>query len=170
MIKMVLNKASPRNPKGVLASNTKSKIGGCDMSNDSISLNLTLNGVDKKAVYGLVDKLFSKQRIDLEDMKKEKAAKLLHYSKKEVSEFVQYDFFINCEGDSLMSPDEDGDWCCHSNTIELMSGMPPVRILIVPGTPKEVVLRALCKIQNWIKKEPSSNVGEIELLKEKEDS
>jgi hypothetical protein len=78
---------------------------------------------------------------------------LAHYAGKAPHKFVQYDVFCQAEADSMVQPDPDGDWTCCSETYELMSGGPTVRVLILPGTPVNDVRRALKKISKWIKRD-----------------
>lgn len=77
-----------------------------------------------------------------------------HYARRAPQTFYQYDCFVNIgEGDCVMQPDEDGDTTFTSVTYELMSGV-PVRVLINPeGATKGDVLRALCKIMEFIDKD-----------------
>ena len=58
------------------------------------------------------------------------------------------------DGDSVVTPDHDGDSLFQSNTTELMTGCVDVRVLIVPGTSAETVVRALRKVASWAERSP----------------
>jgi len=97
------------------------------------------------------------QSINLNGMPKAKVNKLLDYCEKDPRKFIQYDAFVNVEhGDDVVKPDKNGDSLFNSNTIELMTGNIGVRVLIVPGTTREITLRVLRKIADWIEREPET--------------
>lgn len=100
---------------------------------------------------------------ELEKLKIEaiKAEKLLHYSRREPKDFVQFDGFVNTEGDCVMKPDADGDCIFSSDTVELMTGNVDVRLLVVPVTSQEDVARVLDKFKGWVQ---SDRGGKVELM------
>lgn len=98
---------------------------------------------------------YLKRYIAVSGMPKAKVDKLLHYCHTEPRLFIQYDAFSDCEADSLIHPDEQGDWLSRGNTIELMSGS-TVRILINPQSTKDEVIRLLHKIIDWIQRDPEA--------------
>lgn len=85
-----------------------------------------------------------------------KGQKLLHYFGRDAVRFIQYDGFVNTLPDDLMSPDQDGDCLFSSETIELMTGLVQVRLLIVPGTLAKDVIRVLGKMTTWIQDDPGA--------------
>ena len=50
--------------------------------------------------------------------------------------------------------DSDGDFLCRGETVELMSGGPTFRVLIIPNTQKEVAIKCLRKVIDWLEREP----------------
>ena len=82
-----------------------------------------------------------------------KAKLLEHYSQIEPHMFRQYDGFLGVPSDDVMQPDDDGDALMGiMENWDLMTGNTDVRILIVPTTKKEDVLRLLEKLVEVIKK------------------
>jgi hypothetical protein len=78
---------------------------------------------------------------------------LEHYCQKEPVPFIQFDDITDSNPlDSFIEPDEDGDFLSVTDTWELMSGTPAVRVLIRPGLSKKMVSKALQKIAKWILK------------------
>jgi len=79
------------------------------------------------------------------------------YATKQPTEFTQYDAFVNLPGDDVMHPDADGDALCSIDTVELMSGIADLRVLIPKGAPidgeKAAIL--LKKMAEWIGGEES---------------
>ncbi len=94
------------------------------------------------------------KNMNKKDLNRMKGEKLLHYSERDPKEFMQYDGFVNEMSDAVMSPDGDGDCVMACETIELMTGYPAVRLLVVPGTPPEAVVRLLGKMITWIQDAP----------------
>ena len=92
--------------------------------------------------------------MNAKDLNRMKGEKLLHYFEREPKEFMQYDGFVNTLPDDLMSPDGDGDCLFACETIELMTGYPAVRLLVVPGTAAKDVIRVLGKMITWIQDAP----------------
>lgn len=80
-----------------------------------------------------------------------KEKKLEHYAERNLTKFVQLDgFYLGRDGgDSVMSPDEDGDDCWFSDTQELMHGA-DVRILIKDGVPPAAAERLIKKLSRDI--------------------
>lgn len=74
-----------------------------------------------------------------------------HYSDKEPHLFWQWDGFNEQWGDNVTGHDEDGHQVFGSETYELMSGFPAVRVLVEPGTSKEDALALLSKITGRVK-------------------
>jgi hypothetical protein len=69
-----------------------------------------------------------------------------------MTRFHQFDaFFINGR-DDVIRPDEKGVGVMGGETFELMSGVADVRVLIVPGSPKEKIVHALQKMIDWIER------------------
>lgn len=84
---------------------------------------------------------------------KTKGELLEHYSEKVPKEFLQFDIFT--EGwDSVIVPNEDGVSIFQTETTELMTGRATIRILIIPGAKKEVVVNGLKSVTMWIEKNP----------------
>jgi hypothetical protein len=79
-----------------------------------------------------------------------KAELLDHYATREPTRFLQFDAFANVGPDTIVRPDQDGDSLFRTETFELMTGLPAVRVLITPGTSKEKALQLLDKIKDWI--------------------
>ena len=82
----------------------------------------------------------------MKDLNLIKGEKLLHYSKRDPKKFIQIDGFTKMDGDNVTPPDNDGDCLFTSETIELMTGNPDVRLLIVPGTNPYHIIRLLSKM------------------------
>ncbi len=81
----------------------------------------------------------------------DKVALLEHYAFKDVFHYTQYDGWANFPpGDCVMHPDDDGDVVMETGAWELRSGMVPVRIQILDGTPPEDAARILRKMIDWI--------------------
>lgn len=88
-------------------------------------------------------------------IRERKIDKMLHYAKRTLTDFVQYDAFINLkEPDFIIMPDDDNDCILSTYTEELMNSPVGVRLLIVPGTEKEDVLRVLKKMIGFIESGP----------------
>lgn len=77
---------------------------------------------------------------------------LEHYSERPSTQFGQLDGFVIGvgKGDSVMRPDDDGDWCSGGCTHELMHGA-DVRILIKKGTSYKDAIRLITKLLEWFK-------------------
>ena len=98
---------------------------------------------------------YEKRCIELASMSKVKADKLTHYSGRDPKQFLQFDVFTHVkEGDSVAVPDDDGESLFSGVTTELMTGLVSVRVLVVPDTPQETVVRALKKVGAWIERKP----------------
>ena len=78
---------------------------------------------------------------------------LEHYAGKEPCAFRQYDGFVVGHGDDLLGRDADGDSFSSQPTMELMTGIPGVRVLCSPGCTYDQALRLLKKIRRWIKED-----------------
>ena len=79
-----------------------------------------------------------------------------HYAERDPHSFVQYDAFIDVEGDpkySMMYPDDEGDCVLSGVTQELMTGAYAVRVLITPGTSPEKARDLLHKIAGYVAKD-----------------
>ena len=75
------------------------------------------------------------------------------YARKEPNTFYQFDGWADePPGDSFMIPDEEGDVVMATETQELMSSCPNVRVLVLPGTDGEQASRLLKKIAGWIER------------------
>lgn len=72
------------------------------------------------------------------------------YAQKEPNTFYQFDGWADQPPDDFMIRDEEGDVKIASETEELMSTCPDVRVLIPPGTDREHASRLLKKIAGWI--------------------
>ncbi|MHC4663544.1 MAG: hypothetical protein ACYS8W_17940 [Planctomycetota bacterium] len=85
-------------------------------------------------------------------MKKYTKEELLnHYSQKEPNPFFQFDaYYGQMHGD--YPPDKDNDFFMEEVTVELMGGIPHVRVLVTPKTSPEVAARQLEKIAARIRK------------------
>jgi len=90
---------------------------------------------------------------------------LEHYnSEREIREYYQFDAFLG-PGDSVLVPCKDGISYTALFSSELMGGF-TLRALIRPGTKKEIAVKALRGIADWIEKSfKNENLG-IELIKE----
>ena len=79
---------------------------------------------------------------------------LQHYSTKVPSDFIQYDGHCDLPPDGqVIEVDQDGHSFSSRHTQELMTGA-TVRILIRLRTPKEVTLKMLDKMRQWIAEDP----------------
>ena len=77
-----------------------------------------------------------------------------HYSKKAPNDFIQYDGHCDLPPDGhFIDVDQDGYLFSSRHTQELMEGA-TVRILIRLKTPKEVALKMLDKMRQWITEDP----------------
>jgi hypothetical protein len=84
------------------------------------------------------------------DTRAQKKGILKKYLHREPTRFHQMDVFF-CEGwDDVIRPDDKGVGVMGGETFELMSGCANVRVLIVPGSPKEKVIHGLRRIIEWI--------------------
>lgn len=81
-----------------------------------------------------------------------KVGLLAKYLNRPITEFQQYDAFINSHRDSVFVPDDDGDCLFGTETSELMHGA-SVRVLIRPDEKKADVVRSLLKITDWINRD-----------------
>ena len=100
-------------------------------------------------------------KMNREERKKDKLA---HYGDRNLVSFMQYDAFIDIDGDDIMHPDNDGDCLFTGDTEELMSGV-PIRVLVVDGTKKADVVRCLGKLLDVIKKD--DNPGSVDAFNKK---
>jgi hypothetical protein len=96
------------------------------------------------------------------DMKKREGAKkklLEHYGKKNPSDFIQYDAFVNPKWhDSVIQPNPASGVCVLSGTTtELMDTCNEVRILISKEATKSQVLRGIKEIFEDIKTQNCRN-------------
>jgi hypothetical protein len=90
----------------------------------------------------------------------QKAALLRHYKQKEPTRFVQIDGFSAEQCDDVVR-DIGGFALMTGETHELMSGGPRVRVLIVPGTPAEVVQKILEGAIEFYGRGPCPDCGEV---------
>ncbi|MBA7686578.1 hypothetical protein ES703_95028 [subsurface metagenome] len=90
---------------------------------------------------------------------------LEHYSEGEISEFTQFDAFPG-PGDSVLVPCKDGISYTYSISSELMSPCFVIRVLVTPGTKKEIAVKALRGIADWIEKSFKNKDLGIKLIKE----
>lgn len=76
---------------------------------------------------------------------------LEHYNEGEITDFFQYDAFTNPKCfDSVVMPSKDGIAYMKTVSSELFDPMWSVRLFIKPGTKKDVVVKALRGITDWI--------------------
>lgn len=96
---------------------------------------------------------------------------LKHYSKAEMSEFIQFDAFADPKCfDGIVQPSPDGIAYMSLISSELMYPLFAVRVLITPGTKKRIVLKALKGIADWIERSHSDKSFKSQLIEEiKED-
>ena len=73
-----------------------------------------------------------------------------HYARKPVTEFTQIDGFWLHGRDDVLKPDELGRAVMTSQTYELMSTRPDVRVLVPGGTSRERLCSLLQRILNDI--------------------
>jgi len=108
-------------------------------------------------------------------MKTSQDAILKHYQERQPKDFIQIDAFLPCHEDSLMTPDEDGDWICWGLTTELMHGS-HARVLLPMDADTEAAARQLRKMAGIIEREGprmiSDNTipGDIRSVKESLDA
>ena len=78
---------------------------------------------------------------------------LEHYAHRDPTAFFQFDGWALGPdgGDSVMRPDADGDCLTSSQTYELMTGGPSVRVLVTRGTSRPDAVRLLKKLRRWVK-------------------
>lgn len=78
---------------------------------------------------------------------------LKHYSKGEITDFVQFDAFTDPECfDSMVAPSKDGYCYMLSLASEFFYPVWSVRVFVKPRTKKEIVVKALRGIADWIEK------------------
>lgn len=98
------------------------------------------------------------------DLSQDEQKKLLleHYSGKPSTQFGQLDGFIIGvgKGDSVMHPDDDGDFCSGGCTHELMFGA-DVRILIKKGTSSKDAIRLITKLLEWFKSDYANSTNGV---------
>jgi len=77
---------------------------------------------------------------------------LEHYSKGEIVDLFQFDAFTDpkCFDGIVMPSKKDGIAYMNTLTSELMGPIWNVRVFIKPGTKKEVAIKALKGIADWI--------------------
>ncbi|MBA7553009.1 hypothetical protein ES705_45591 [subsurface metagenome] len=79
---------------------------------------------------------------------------LEHYSKAEISEFIQFDAFTDSKCfDSVVMPSKDGIAYMSTLTSELMYPVWSVRVFVKPGTEKEIAVKVLRGTADWIEKD-----------------
>lgn len=92
-------------------------------------------------------------------MKSEKEILLEHYANRNVHYYDQYDGWLGVEpGDFVVVPDDDGDALTGIEAAELRSGMYPVRIQILSGTPANDAKRLVRKLASWIESHYCENL------------
>lgn len=74
---------------------------------------------------------------------------LADYACKPMQRFGQIDVFIHQGGDSLINPDEDGDWTSAGVAYDLARS-DCIRVRFPDGTPREDIARALRKMLAWV--------------------
>jgi len=90
---------------------------------------------------------------------------LEHYnSEREIREYYQFDAFLG-PGDSVLVPCKDGIAYTVIFSSELMGGF-TLRALIRPGTKKEIAVKALRGIADWIEKSFKNKDLGIKLIRE----
>ncbi len=88
-----------------------------------------------------------------------KSQRLAHYLEREPVLFHQIDGFNPPSCPVPDTYDDDGDELFCGHTYELMSGGPAVRVLITDGTDREVAVRLLRKMVDWLEREPDLVYG-----------
>lgn len=101
-----------------------------------------------------MDKKNENKKIDL----------LRHYNLREPVKFIQYDVFTK-GFDSIVIPDKDGYSLFRGTTEELMTGAYTIRALIIPDTKKEIVIKGLKKVIEWVEREPGLLKWDREFLR-----
>lgn len=86
-------------------------------------------------------------------IEKTKEKLLEHYQEREPVKFIQYDVFTE-EFDDIVIPDKDGYSLWAGRTQELMSGNYAIRVLLKPDTKKELIIKGLEKVIDWIRTQP----------------
>jgi len=89
------------------------------------------------------------------DARTQKKSILQKYLQREPKRFHQVDAFFCEHWDYVIRPDDKGVGVMAGETFELMSGVADVRVLIVPGSPKEKVIHALRSMAEWIERDPA---------------
>lgn len=102
-----------------------------------------------------MDKKNENKKIDL----------LRHYNLKEPVKFIQYDIFTKGFDSEIVIPDKDGYSLFRGTTEELMTGGYTLRVLIIPDTKKEIVIKGLKKVIEWVEKEPKLLKWDREFLR-----
>ena len=77
---------------------------------------------------------------------------LKKYCDRPATIFKQFDAFLD-GFDDVVRPNKDGVALMGGDTVELMSGIAPVRVLVIPDSPKEKVIAALRGIADWIERD-----------------
>ena len=89
---------------------------------------------------------------DLESHAEQIKGKLEHYAHRKLSDFFQFDVFLDVPEDSVVRPDENGMCLYRRETQELMTGAYGVRVLVIRKKVQRRadVVRAIRKIADWI--------------------
>lgn len=90
---------------------------------------------------------------------------LRHYNRREPVKFIQYDIFTKGFDDEIVIPDKDGYSLFRGTTEELMTGAYTLRVLIIPNTKKEIVIKGLKKVIEWVEREPELLKWDREFLR-----
>jgi hypothetical protein len=86
---------------------------------------------------------------------------LAKYLDRGVTEFVQFDCFLNSTDDYVCAPDKDGDALTMQTTFELMHGA-EIRLFIKPNVNKADALRGIFKISDFINNKYGSDARDLD--------